>query len=90
MRLTTPSRPRLETWVVLGEKDKPFVGSVVCDDIGPIYKDQILKEECALHSSNMAKVEAAILVALDNVFQARVTLPRPAGMSERITDASNG
>lgn len=64
VRLTTTRRPRLPTWVALGPQDKPWTGGVACDDIGPIYRDQVIKDVGALSSVTMRRVEKALLLVL--------------------------
>lgn len=64
VRLTTTRKPRLPTWVVLGPQDKPWTGSVACDDIGPIYRDQVVKDAGALSNATMRRVERALLTVL--------------------------
>lgn len=63
VRMTSTRKPQLSSWVQLGEQDKPWV-SVACDDIGPIYKDQVIKDAGALSAPAMRKVEHALLVVL--------------------------
>lgn len=64
VRLTTTRKPRLPTWVALGAQDKPWIGGVACDDIGPIYRDQVIKDAGALSSATMRRVESALLIVL--------------------------
>ena len=64
VRLTTTRRPSLRTWVALGPQDKPWTGSVACDDIGPIFLDQVVKDAGALSSATMRRVERALLIVL--------------------------
>ena len=63
VRMTTTRRPQLSTWVSLGPEDKPWVG-VACDDLGPIWKDQVIKDAGALTAPAMRKVERALLLVL--------------------------
>jgi len=49
---------------VLGPQDTPWV-SVACDDLGPIWKDQVVKDAGALSSAGMRKVERALRRVLD-------------------------
>lgn len=64
VRVTTTRRPRLATWVPLGAADRPWVGGVMCDDIGPIYRDQVIKDAGALSDATMRRVETALLIVL--------------------------
>jgi len=59
----TSTRRHLASWVRLGERDRPWV-SVACDDIGPIYQDQVIKDAGALSVPAMRDVERALLVVL--------------------------
>lgn len=70
VRMTSTRRPQLASWVRLGEQDRPWV-SVACDDLGPIYKDQVLKDVGALSAAAMRRVEQALLVVLG------IDAPRP-------------
>ncbi len=63
VRMTTTRRPTLPTWVLLGPPDRPWV-SVACDDIGPIYRDQVIKDAGALTGPAMRRVEQAIMIVL--------------------------
>lgn len=64
VRLTTTRKSRLPTWVALGSQDTPWAGSVACDDIGPIYRDQVIKDAGALSTATMRRVENALLIVL--------------------------
>ncbi|MFC9140910.1 type II toxin-antitoxin system PemK/MazF family toxin [Streptomyces bacillaris] len=63
VRITTSKKPDLETIVELGPHD-PLVGRVLCDDIGPLYRDEIKVDVGALSPATMAKVAAALRVSL--------------------------
>lgn len=64
VRLTSTRRPRLPTWVALGVQDAPWTGSVACDDIGPIYRDQVIKDAGAISNATIRRVERALLIVL--------------------------
>jgi len=64
VRLSTTRRPRLPTWVALGPQDRPWTGGVACDDIGPIFRDQVIKDAGAVSAVTMRGVERALLVVL--------------------------
>ena len=64
VRVTTTRRPRLQTWVPLGPQDKPWTGSIACDDIGPIFRDQVSKDAGAVSRLTMRAVEKALLIVL--------------------------
>jgi mRNA interferase MazF len=64
VRLTTTRRPRLPTWVSLAAQDQPWTGSVACDDLGPIYRDQVIKDAGALSNATMRRVDRALLIVL--------------------------
>jgi mRNA interferase MazF len=59
VRLTTTPR-HLPTWVELTPADH-FAGSVNCDDIGPIYRDQVIRDAVALSAVTMRRVDAALI-----------------------------
>jgi mRNA interferase MazF len=63
VRMTSTRKPQLPTWVSLGPQDKPWV-SVACDDLGPIWRDQVIKDAGALSAPAMRKVERALLLVL--------------------------
>lgn len=63
VRMTSTRRPKLSTWVALGPEDKPWV-AVACDDLGPIWRDQVIKDAGALTVVAMRRVERALLVVL--------------------------
>lgn len=63
VRMTSARKPALPTWVTLGPQDRPWVG-VGCDDIGPVWRDQVVKDAGALSAVGMRKVERALLVVL--------------------------
>ncbi len=63
VRMTSTRKPQLPTWVSLGPQDTPWV-SVACDDLGPIWKDQVIKDAGTLSSAGMRKVEQALLRVL--------------------------
>jgi mRNA interferase MazF len=63
VRMTSTRKPQLSTWVSLTSQDKPWV-SVACDDLGPIWKDQVIKDAGALSAAAMRKVDQALLRVL--------------------------
>ncbi len=63
VRMTSTRKPQLSTWVSLTSQDKPWV-SIACDDLGPIWKDQVIKDAGALSAPAMRKVEQALLRVL--------------------------
>lgn len=69
VRMTSTRKPRLTSWVMVGPQDNPWV-SVACDDLGPIFRDQVIKDAGALSAPTMRKVEQALLVVLG------INLPR--------------
>ncbi len=64
VRLTTASKPRIATVVELGPSDQPFTGRVVCDDLGPIYPDDVVEDSGALTPATMKRVDIALKIAL--------------------------
>jgi len=64
VRLTSRART-LPTWVPLNfALDSGFTGYVNCDDIGPIYRDQVISDAGVLSSVTMRKVERALMIVL--------------------------
>jgi mRNA interferase MazF len=58
VRITTTER-QLPSWVELTQND-PLVGFVNCDDLGPLYKDQIGEDLGALSPETMMRVAQAL------------------------------
>jgi mRNA-degrading endonuclease toxin of MazEF toxin-antitoxin module len=63
VRLTSRVRV-LPTWVQLNPTLDGFTGYVNCDDIGPIYRDQVISDAGALSAGTMRKVERALMIVL--------------------------
>ncbi|MGX2997648.1 type II toxin-antitoxin system PemK/MazF family toxin [Streptomyces sp. JNUCC 64] len=59
VRITTSVKPELPSIVELG-KDDPLVGRVLCDDLGPLYRDEIRGDLGALSHQTMLKVATAL------------------------------
>ncbi|MGW6862553.1 type II toxin-antitoxin system PemK/MazF family toxin [Streptomyces xanthophaeus] len=59
VRITTSAKPELPSIVELG-KDDPLVGRVLCDDLGPLYRDEIRDDLGALSNQTMIKVATAL------------------------------
>lgn len=60
VRITTTSKHQeLPSRVALGQND-PLQGFVVCDDLGPMYLDQIEEDLGALSLNTMVQVGAAL------------------------------
>ncbi|MCA1188226.1 MULTISPECIES: type II toxin-antitoxin system PemK/MazF family toxin [unclassified Saccharopolyspora] len=64
VRLTTTRKPNYPSIVVLDDKDSDWVGSVLCDDIEPIFHEEISRDAGALHPKDMQRVDQALRVAL--------------------------
>ena len=64
VRMTTTVKPDLPSIVVL-PKHESFTGRIMCDDIEPIYDDQVIKTIGAVSPQTMALVNQALKVALD-------------------------
>ncbi|MGH7866772.1 MAG: type II toxin-antitoxin system PemK/MazF family toxin, partial [Candidatus Dormibacteraceae bacterium] len=65
IRLTTTSKPRLNSIVVLGTRDGPWVGSALADDVVEIYRDEVTRELGAFPPSTMRRIDDALRAALD-------------------------
>lgn len=64
VRITTTDRHQgIPTVVPLGGDD-PLVGFVMCDDLGPLFRDEIVAPAGALSRGTMAAVDQALRVAL--------------------------
>lgn len=63
VRLTTSQKPELSSIVPLGSAD-PLVGRVLCDDIVPIYREELREDLGALSRESMAAVAAGLSSAL--------------------------
>ncbi|WP_445400534.1 type II toxin-antitoxin system PemK/MazF family toxin [Streptomyces sp. LE64] len=59
VRITTSTKPPLASIVELGTHD-PLVGRVLCDDLGPMYRDEIKEDLGALSLQTMVRVGTAL------------------------------
>lgn len=64
VRLTTSRKPAIPTVVELTPADGQFVGRVLCDDIGPLYKDELGPAKGALSATTMRRVDIGLRAAL--------------------------
>ncbi|WP_282202480.1 type II toxin-antitoxin system PemK/MazF family toxin [Kitasatospora fiedleri] len=64
VRLTTTPKPELPSIVKLGSADGALVGSVLCDDIVALYRDELREALGALSNTTMMKVAAGLRAAL--------------------------
>ncbi|MGN9905968.1 type II toxin-antitoxin system PemK/MazF family toxin [Phytohabitans sp. LJ34] len=64
VRITTTDRHASMPTVVRLTHDDPLVGYVVCDDLGPIYRDEIVEAAGALSGHTMLAVNGALRIAL--------------------------
>lgn len=62
-RIVTALKPELPSVVELGLAD-PYVGRVVCDALGTMYRDEILCDLGELTVQTMTRVETALKHAL--------------------------
>jgi mRNA interferase MazF len=70
MLTTTAPTSRRPSYVQLAKGHDPFEGWVKCDDIGPLYQDELGPVKGALSRGTMRQVKAGLAAAL--------SLPRPA------------
>lgn len=63
VRITTSRKPDIPSVVTLSPGD-PLVGFVLCDEVGPLWEDEVQAEGGALSSSTMRAVEAGLHDAL--------------------------
>ncbi len=64
VRITTSLKPESPTRVVLGHEDHPIVGTVLCDEIGVLYEEDITRRLGFLPHATMMKVDSALRMAL--------------------------
>ena len=64
VRLTTTPKPVLPTIVELTPADRPLSGRIACDDLGPIYPDDVREDSGALSAATMRRVDAGVKAAL--------------------------
>lgn len=64
VRLTTSSKPDIPSIVELGPPET-FIGRAVCDDIAPIYADEVLDVVGSLSPGAMARINAGMAAALE-------------------------
>jgi mRNA interferase MazF len=64
VRLTTSRKPAIPTVVELTPADGQFVGRILCDDIGPLYKDELGPPKGALSPATMRRVNIGLRAAL--------------------------
>lgn len=65
IRLTTAPKPHLPSVVELLPADRPFTGRIVCDDLGPIYPDDVEEDSGALSPATVRRVDVGRKAALD-------------------------
>ena len=70
MLTTTAPRVARVSYVPLAKEEDPFEGWVKCDDIGPLYRDELGSVKGVLSPGTMRRVDAGLAFAL--------SLPRPA------------
>ena len=63
VRVTTSSKPMLDSIVPLTAQD-PLVGSVLCDDIVEIFREEVVRETGAVSLGTMMAVGAGLRSAL--------------------------
>lgn len=64
VRITTTAKPELPSIVKLAAADEPLVGFVCCDDLTPLYRDELKDQLGALSTGTMMRVAAALRAAL--------------------------
>jgi mRNA interferase MazF len=63
-RLTTTRKEPRPSIVELERRDSPFTGRVICDDIGPLFKDELGRARGALSRQTMHRVDRGLVAAL--------------------------
>jgi mRNA interferase MazF len=64
LRLTTSSKPQLDTVVRLDQSDGPWIGAFLADDITEVFRDEVTRELGALRPGTMRRVDDALRAAL--------------------------
>lgn len=65
VRITTTRKPeQLRSVVALAAEDHPLVGNVLCDDVYPVFKDEIRAMWGAVSQATMRRVEDGLRSAL--------------------------
>jgi mRNA interferase MazF len=64
VRLTTSPKPTMPSYVELTRTDAPFVGRVVCDDLGPLRRSDLGRPRGALSPTTMRRVNDGLRSAL--------------------------
>jgi mRNA interferase MazF len=64
VRLTTTPKPDLPSIVKLESADAPLIGSVCCDDITALYRDELKEQLGALSLGTIMRVATALKAAL--------------------------
>lgn len=63
VRITTSTKPELATVIPLGASD-PLVGNVLCDDVTPIWRNEIRRDGGALSLATVMQVGTGLKAAL--------------------------
>lgn len=64
VRITTTAKPELASIIPLDSADAPLIGSILCDEIVPIYRDEISAEAGAISLRTMMAVAVGLKAAL--------------------------
>lgn len=64
VRITTSSKPDLNSIVPLTAMDRPLVGNILCDDINPIGIDEVARDGGAVSPQTMMRVASGLRAAL--------------------------
>lgn len=64
VRITTSRKPQLTSIVLLTSADHPLVGSVLCDDVLSIFRDEVRRDGGAVSLNTMLAVQIGLKAAL--------------------------
>lgn len=64
LRLTTTSKPPLDSVVRLDQSDGPWIGAFLADEITEVFRDEVTRELGALRPGTMRRVDQALRAAL--------------------------
>jgi mRNA interferase MazF len=64
VRITTSNKPEIPSVVALGAGD-PLVGSVLCDEVGPLWEDEVQADAGALSPTSCGPSKPACMMPSD-------------------------
>lgn len=64
VRLTTSTKPAIDTIVELEPADAPWTGRILCDDLVTIFRDEVTRDLGGLRRATIERVDQALRNAL--------------------------